>query len=114
MNPFLAIGLTVAALVVLVLGLWALAVRGNPSGEDFYGLVVEDKASGKKIGYEISEDYKFWIFWNDRGFNGYFCPEPMSAMIDAPNLDIPAGLSGYRELGPNESAVFKQRFFTIL
>ena len=38
MNPFLAIGLTVAALVVLVLGLWALAVRGNPSGEDFYGL----------------------------------------------------------------------------
>ena len=84
------------------------------NGEDFYGLVVEDKASGKKIGYEISEDYKFWIFWNDRGFNGYFCPEPMSAMIDAPNLDIPAGLSGYRELGPNESAVFKQRFFTIL
>ena len=83
-------------------------------GQDFYGIVAEDKASGKKIGYEISENYKFWIFWNDRGFNGYFCPEPMSAMIDAPNLNIPEGLSGYRELAPNESVVFKQRFFTIL
>jgi hypothetical protein len=45
---------------------------------------------------------------------GYLCPEPMSSMIDAPNLDLPPGLSGYRELEPNESAVFKQRFFTIL
>ena len=82
-------------------------------GQDFYGIVMEDTASGKKIGYEISENYKFWIFWNDRGFNGYFCPEPMSAMIDAPNLNIPEGLSGYQELAPQESTIFKQRFFTI-
>lgn len=82
-------------------------------GEDFYGLVIEDTASGKKIGYEIGEEYKFWILWNDKGFNGYFCPEPMSAMIDAPNLDIPQGLSGYRELAPQESTTFHQHFFTM-
>lgn len=82
-------------------------------GEDFYGMICEDIASGKKFGYEISENYKFWIIWNDRGFNGYFCPEPMSAMIDAPNLGLPDGFTGYQELRPEESCTFKQRFFTM-
>lgn len=83
-------------------------------GEPLYGIVVEDKQSGKKICYEIGEEYKFWIFWNDKGFNGYFCPEPMSAMIDAPNLDMPDGVTGYRELAPQESAAFHQHFYTIV
>lgn len=83
-------------------------------GEDFYGIVCEDLESGKKLAYEVGEEYKFWIMWNDKGFNGYFCPEPMSAMIDAPNLDIPPSLSGYREIAPQESAVFHQHFFTII
>jgi galactose mutarotase-like enzyme len=77
------------------------------------GVIAEDIASGKKLCYEVSDEYKFWIIWNDRGFNGYFCPEPMSAMIDAPNLDLPAGVSGYQELAQNESVTFKQRFFTV-
>ncbi len=82
-------------------------------GEDFYGIIVEDVESGKRIAYEVGEEYRFWIIWNDKGFNGYFCPEPMSAMIDAPNLDLPAGLTGYREIAPTESAVFHQHFFTL-
>ncbi len=82
-------------------------------GEMFYGVICEDVASGKRIGYEVSENYKFWIVWNDKGFNGYFCPEPMSAMIDAPNLELPQGMTGYRELKPGESTTFTQRFFTM-
>ncbi|MGN1128801.1 MAG: aldose 1-epimerase, partial [Candidatus Flemingiibacterium sp.] len=54
--------------------------------EKFHGVIAEDIASGKKLCYEVSDEYKFWIIWNDRGFNHYFCPEPMTAMIDAPNL----------------------------
>ncbi len=81
-------------------------------GEDFYGVICEDTASGKKLCYEVGEEYRFWIFWNDKGFNGYFCPEPMSAMIDAPNLGLPDALTGYRELSPEESCTFHQRFFT--
>ncbi|MBQ7002365.1 MAG: aldose 1-epimerase [Oscillospiraceae bacterium] len=82
-------------------------------GEDFYGIVCEDTASGKKLCYEVGEEYRFWIIWNDKGFNGYFCPEPMSAMIDAPNLDLPQGMTGYRELKPEESCTFTQHFFTV-
>ena len=79
-------------------------------GSGFYGVTIEDTASGKTVVYEVSENYKFWIFWNDKGFNGYFCPEPMSAMIDAPNLDLPNALTGYRELAPGASETFKQHF----
>ena len=88
------------------------AEYGTLDGQKFYGVICEDVASGKKICYEVSEEYKFWIVWNDKGFNGYFCPEPMTAMIDAPNLDLPAEVTGYRELKPHGVFEANQRFFT--
>lgn len=80
-------------------------------GEKFHGVIAEDLASGKKLCYEVSEEYKFWIVWNDRGFNHYFCPEPMTAMIDAPNLSLPADITGYTEVRPSETFKAHQRFF---
>ncbi len=82
-------------------------------GQDFHGVIAEDIETGKKIAYEVSDEYKFWIIWNDKGFNGYFCPEPMTAMIDAPNLDMPRGITGYREIKPHEAFEAYQRFFTV-
>ena len=82
--------------------------------EDFHGIIAEDISNGKKLCYEVSDEYKFWIIWNDRGFNGYFCPEPMTAMIDAPNLHMPASTTGYREIKPAESFEAHQRFFSIV
>ena len=83
------------------------------NGHDFYGVFAEDTASGKKLCYEVSEEYGFWIIWNDRGFNHYFCPEPMTAMIDAPNLDMPNSVTGYTEVKPQQSYEVYQRFFTV-
>lgn len=80
--------------------------------EKFHGIIAEDIASGKKICYEVSEEYGFWIIWNDKGFNHYFCPEPMTAMIDAPNLNIPAEVSGYREVKPGETFTAREHFFS--
>ena len=80
--------------------------------EKFHGIIAEDIASGKKLCYEVSEEYKFWIIWNDRGFNHYFCPEPMTAMIDAPNLSLPADVTGYREVKPGETFEAHERFFS--
>ena len=80
-------------------------------GEKFHGVIAEDLTSGKKLCYEVSEEYKFWIIWNDRGFNHYFCPEPMTAMIDAPNLTLPADITGYTEVRPGETFKAHQRFF---
>lgn len=88
------------------------AEYGKLDGQKFYGVVAEDIRSGRKICYEVSGEYKFWIIWNDKGFNGYFCPEPMTAMIDAPNSPLPAQTTGYRELRPHEVFEARQRFFT--
>ena len=82
--------------------------------EKFHGVIAEDIESGKKICYEVSDEYKFWIIWNDRGFNGYFCPEPMTAMIDAPNLSLPADVTGYCEVKPGDTYTTSQHFFTKL
>jgi aldose 1-epimerase len=89
---------------------------GNLSleGEDFHGIIMTDTESGKKIAYEVSDNYKFWIIWNDKGFNHYFCPEPMTAMIDSPNLDMPSEVTGYCEVAPGEDYTVKQRFFSLI
>jgi aldose 1-epimerase len=84
------------------------------NGEDFHGILITDTETNKKIGYEVSDEYKFWIIWNDKGFNKYFCPEPMTAMIDAPNLDMPKDVTGYQEIAPEESFTVWQRFFSIV
>lgn len=81
-------------------------------GEDFRGCVMTDTESGKKICYEVEDGYKFWIVWNDKGFKNYFCPEPMTAQVNAPNLDVPREESGYTEIAPNETYSVSQRFFT--
>lgn len=82
--------------------------------EEFHGVIAEDIESGKKICYEVSEEFGFWIIWNDRGFNGYFCPEPMTAMINAPNLSLPAEVTGYREIKPGDTFTAHEHFFTKL
>lgn len=90
------------------------AEKQKYNGRPFRGIIMTDTESGKGIGYEVSEGYRFWIFWNDRGEKHYFCPEPMTAMIDAPNLDMPKEKTGYREIGSGEIYHIAQHFFTIL
>ena len=89
-----------------------LCGRTTLNGRDFHGVIMEDTASGIKACYEVSEDYKFWIVWNEGGSKGYFCPEPMTAMIDAPNLSLSPVVSGYREIKKNEKFEVMQHFFT--
>ncbi len=81
-------------------------------GEDFHGCIMTDTASGKRLCYEVDDKYKFWIVWNDKGFKNYFCPEPMTAQVNAPNLDMPGEESGYEEIAPNGRYSVSQRFFT--
>lgn len=82
-------------------------------GKPFYGVVITDKETGNRLCNEVSKEYKFWNMWNDRGYNGYFCPEPMTAMINCANLKLKPEVSGYKELAKGESFECRQRFFTI-
>lgn len=88
------------------------AEEGSLDGKPFYGAVATDAATGKRICYEVCKDFKFWVVWNDHGDKGYFCPEPCTWIIDAPNQPIPAEESGYKELAPGESHTVTEKIYT--
>jgi aldose 1-epimerase len=87
------------------------AEMGELDGEPFYGCIITDKITGRRICYEVCDTMKFWIMWNDHGDKGYFCPEPMSWIIDAPNLSGDPSVTGYVELAPGESKTITERLF---
>ena len=89
------------------------AENGTADGKPFYGIIATDTASGKQIRYEVCKDFKFWIIWNDHGDKGYFCPEPMSWIIDAPNLPLSESESGYTELAPGESSTVTEKIYSV-
>ena len=84
---------------------------GDLDGREFRGAVVTDLTSKAEIVYEVCDDFLFWVIWNDHGEKGYFCPEPMTWMINAPNLPIPAEESGYCEIAPGESKTVTERLY---
>ena len=88
------------------------ACNNTYKGKAFYGTVVTDTENGHKICNEVSKEFKFWNMWNDEGDKGYFCPEPMTAMINCPNLSLPQEVSGYTELHKGHTFKCWQRFFT--
>lgn len=88
------------------------AVMNTYKGEAFYGVIVTDTQTGISMLNEISPEFKFWNMWNHDGDKGYFCPEPMTAMINAPNLTLPKEVSGYSEIFQGQTFKCWQRFFT--
>lgn len=88
------------------------AQTGIYKEKPFYGTVIKDISNGKVICNEVSKEFKFWNMWNDEGDKGYFCPEPMTAMINAPNLSLDNSVSGYCEITMGHTFKCWQRFFT--
>ena len=82
-------------------------------GKKFNGFIVEDKDKGKKIVYEVDDKFKFWMIWNDKGDKNYFCPEPMTAIVDAPNLGLENSITGYSETKPGETYELHQHIYTL-
>lgn len=82
-------------------------------GKPFNGVIITDIANGKRICYEVDRSIKYWIMWNDNGDKGYFCPEPMTWNIDAPNLSGSPETTGYVELAPGEKRTLHERIFTM-
>ena len=89
------------------------AAEGDIDGVPFYGIVASDIGTGCEIRYEVCKDFKYWIIWNDHGDKGYFCPEPMTWAIDAPNLPLAAEETGYTELAPGESKTLTEKIYSV-
>ncbi len=82
-------------------------------GKPFNGTIVKDTAKNVLLLNEVSEEFMFYNMWNDLGEKGYFCPEPMTAMINSPNLTLDREVSGYKELKGGEEFSCHQNFKVI-
>lgn len=83
------------------------------SGKPFYGTAVYDVKNRVALINEVCSEFKFFNIWNHNGDKHYFCPEPMTAMINSPNLSLPREVSGYRELSGGEEFHCGQSFRII-
>ncbi len=86
------------------------AEKAELFGKPFNGTIVKDTNKKVLLLNEVSEEFKFYNMWNDLGEKGYFCPEPMTAMINSPNLTLNREISGYKELKGGEEFSCHQSF----
>ena len=80
---------------------------GSLDGKPFRGAILDYGV--KTVLYEVDQSYRYWYLWNQDPRYGFFCPEPMSWMVDAPNLKLSRDITGFRLLPPGERAVYTSR-----
>ncbi|RKP55076.1 aldose 1-epimerase [Cohnella endophytica] len=63
--------------------------------------IYDDKA-GTRFVYDAGDAYKHWMVYNAVANGKFFCPEPQTGMVNAPNIDLPAEQTGLIGLKPGE------------
>lgn len=72
-------------------------------GKSYNGAILTDTSKNISVFYEVDKNYKHWTLWNNNAAFNYSCPEPMTWMINAPNVSLSDEISGYQEIKPNET-----------
>lgn len=75
------------------------------------GMVLTDKRENIRLIYDAGLGYKHWMIWNCDAASGFFCPEPQTCMVNAPNLSLPEETTGMIVLGPGETWQETSRIF---
>ncbi|MBS1368469.1 MAG: aldose 1-epimerase [Lentisphaeria bacterium] len=68
---------------------------------------AELEYDGLRIRYEVDEKYRNWCVWNREAGSGFLCPEPMSCITNAVNLNLPPEKSGLLSLAPGGECAFR-------
>jgi len=80
-------------------------------GKPYSGAILTDEANGVSVYYETDSQFKHWTLWNNGGEAPFICPEPQSWTINAPNLKLPAELTGFAAIDPGASWDAMTRFY---
>ncbi len=94
--------------------MYLLGKMDTPAKKDFHGIFITDEKTGYQIYNEYSEDYPFVNLWNCGGKGDFYCVEPMSWLIDAPNIKMDKEITGYREIAPRETFKAWQKLFSYI
>jgi aldose 1-epimerase len=78
-------------------------ITGTIDNRSFRGMAITYPGRAIKLYYEVDECYRHWCLWNGGGKQSFFCAEPMTWMVNAPNLDLLPEVTGMQVLNPGES-----------
>lgn len=84
----------------------------DKDGEDFHGLLIENREQNIRVVYEVGSEYKHWMIWNNEGLGNFVCVEPQTWMINSPNLSLPKEKTGYIILDPEQVWKEETKIFT--
>ncbi|MEG1587394.1 MAG: aldose 1-epimerase, partial [Bacteroidales bacterium] len=73
------------------------------NGKIYNGAIITNTETGNTLYYEVDKQFRHWTLWNNGAKGDYVCPEPQTWAINAPNLSVPAEISGFQAVGPGES-----------
>ncbi|XID95533.1 aldose 1-epimerase [Paenibacillaceae bacterium WGS1546] len=74
-------------------------------------MTIHDRRAGAKFVYEAGDGYKHWMVYNGEANGKFFCPEPQTSMVNAPNVDLPAKQTGLIRLEPGERWTATSRMY---
>ena len=77
------------------------------SGKPFHGAVIRNQGEGVDLVYEVSDAFKFWVFWNQGGGKGFVCMEPQTWMINAPNCGLDASISNFSAIKEHSQEIYE-------
>ncbi|MDF2722796.1 MAG: aldose epimerase [Paenibacillus sp.] len=63
---------------------------------------LTDTRLNVKLVYDAGTAYKFWMIYNADANSGFFCPEPQTNMVNAPNAPFSAEEAGLARIEPGE------------
>ncbi|MFC5405279.1 aldose 1-epimerase [Cohnella soli] len=74
------------------------AAAGVDGGRN--AVTVEDANAGVRFVYETGDAFKHWMVYNAEANGSFFCPEPQTGMVNAPNVGLPDDVTGLIRLEP--------------
>jgi aldose 1-epimerase len=70
-----------------------------PQGGKNYAALTDNRL-GVRLIYEVDEQYRQWMVFNNFSRGEFVCPEPQTSMVNAPNVDLPNSTTGLVMLQP--------------
>ncbi|MFC5471779.1 aldose 1-epimerase [Cohnella suwonensis] len=86
------------------------AASGADGGRN--AVTVEDAKAGVRFVYEAGGAYKHWMVYNAKANGKFFCPEPQTGMVNAPNVGLPEGVTGLIRLEPGAKWTETSRMYS--
>ena len=74
---------------------------------------LTDANHGVTLIYDAGTAYRQWMIWNNEATPGFFCPEPQTNLINAPNVNLSDEQKGFIVLPPKQIWEETSRLYTV-